>query len=294
MRGWPEPAPDFCRAFGAEVSLFEGRYGRVGAGPELARLFDLAARFAAIPYENLSKILAFAEAGFRPSPRSPERVMADHLALGTGGTCYSLAELFRCLAEAAGLDARPVLCTTRRGVADHCALVVGAGGARYLVDPGYLLAAPVRLPDVAAGSPAGGDRRGAPHLAPAAGGGGGLDLFTLEEEGPRWRYRFSPSPVEPEAFRALWLESFGGLDRRKIVATKRLEDGGVLYLHGHKLRTSGAGGHETRNVRDSLAHAALEGFGISPEVTRRVFAILEAPAGRRGDRAPPPHRAWAR
>jgi arylamine N-acetyltransferase len=282
---------------GAELSLFEARYGGLApaSAPPLARLHDLAARFAAFPYESLSKVVAYLEAGGRPSPRLPARVMADHLSLGAGGTCFSLTELFRCLALAAGLEAHPVLCRTRRGDADHCALVAWAGGRPHLVDPGYLLERP--LPLAGAGAVEG--ERGEPLLvaagsldprfgAPPLERPGELDLFTHEDEGPRWRYRVQTRPPTEAEFRARWLQSFEGLGRKKIVATRRLPGGGVLYLHGHKLRRSGATGHTTRNVRASLADAAREGFGISPVLTERALALLEAAAaasrGRDGDR----------
>jgi arylamine N-acetyltransferase len=117
---------DIARA----VALFEERYGATPRHADLVVLTELLARFAHLPYENLSKILAWANGAAAPTEarRGPRRVMEDHLALGTGGTCFSLTDLLRCLAGASGFRCYPVMAHMRHGANIHCALRVEAGG----------------------------------------------------------------------------------------------------------------------------------------------------------------------
>ena len=273
------------------VGLFEERYGRLPRGG-LAALGDLVARFEPLPYENLTKILALETAGPGAPPlRMPARVMADHLALGTGGTCFSLTELLRELVLEAGFDAHPVMAHMRHGANIHCALRVEAQGRAYLVDPGYLVRRPLAL-TAAPGRAEVGEplllRVGAlAELVPPGVPPGDFDLFTREPSGPRWRYRFSDHPAPREVFLAHWQQSFRLPGLRSLIVTRRDAVGRRLYLHDHKLRRSGGGeASTTRNVRQELAQAVAQSFGIDPEVTSRASAAVEAARqGRgRGDR----------
>jgi arylamine N-acetyltransferase len=253
------------------VALFEERHGRTPPDGSPATLVELVRRFSALPYENLSKILA-------PGPRMPLTVVREHLELGTGGTCFSLAELLGRLARAAGFSAHPVMAHMRHGPNVHCALRVEASnGAAFLVDPGYLLPGPRPLAPGPVGEPApgqpllvpAGSRQGPPADTPA----GDVDLFTHEPGGLVWRYRFShPAPTR-EAFWAHWQRSFGLPGMRSLLVTRR-EGDQRLYLHRHKLRRVGPGGKTTRNVRQRLEQTVAETFGIAPRVTREAGAVL--------------------
>ena len=256
------------------VALFFEHFGAPDHSG-LAALHQLARAFANLPYENLSKILVSDQA----RPRLPLEVVGDHLELGTGGTCFSLTELMRALVNATGLSCHPVMAHMRHGANIHCALRVEAGQRTYLVDPGYLLPRPLELGHA---PPKKGPPRGHPVIVPAGAldgvpdgvPPGDFDLFTREQDGFKWRYRFSDEAPSPETFLRCWRQSFGLPGMRSLVATRRQADSRI-YLHDHKLRLLGPDEKSTRNVRASLEATVEETFGISPQVTRQARAILD-------------------
>jgi arylamine N-acetyltransferase len=258
------------------VALFEERYGVVRAGRGLDGLADLIEGFGRLPYENLSKILAWRAGTLPPTPRFPEQVMEDHLALGTGGTCFSLTELLRQLVASCGLEASPVMAHMKHGSDIHCALQVELRGRPYLLDPGYLVGRPLPLE---ASSEAdwrvGEGRLLAGGTIPGVPDTGGLDLFTMEPEGPRWRYRLAARPAGPDAFERRWLESFHLPGMRSLVVTRRGEDGDRLYLHNHKLRIRGANRRVNENVRATLDATVEQLFGIDAGVVAAARELLE-------------------
>ena len=275
---------DDPRDISRAVALFEERYGTTSRRGDLGALGDLLPRFAHLPYENLSKILAWSNGAVRPieARRGPLRVMEDHLAVGTGGTCFSLTELLRCVARSAGLQCFPVMAHMRHGANIHCALRVEAGGRAYLVDPGYLLRTPLRLANQ---PPRLGDQPGSALIVPAGSldpppppgvPAGDFDLYTVEPEGPRWRYRFADRPVSEEEFLGHWNRSFLQPAMRSLLVTSRGDGGELVYLHNHKLRRQGADGKRTTNVRAELDRRVAESFGIDPAVTRQAASLVAA------------------
>jgi len=264
------------------VCLFEERYGVLHPGSDLSRLTELLRSFSLLPYENLSKILAWSGGQQRDALRLPLRVMEDHLRFGTGGTCFSLTELLRHLVCAAGFSCHPVMAHMRHGPDIHCALRVDAGGEAWLVDPGYLVkqplclsASPVDLRGAQPGQPLV-VRAGTLGPIPEGVPRGDFDLFTLEPEGPRWRYRFSDRAPTHEEFLGHWQRSFHQPAMRSLLVTHRSEEGRLLYLHNHKLRAIDPEHKTTRNVRADLERSVHDLFGIDPEITRRALSLLRA------------------
>jgi arylamine N-acetyltransferase len=266
-------ARDAARA----VGLFEDRYGATPPRGDLGSLYELLERFSHLPYENLTKIIAWDGGLTAPAPRGPLPVVEDHLRLGTGGTCFSLAELLRQLLRAAGFASQPLMAHMAHGDNIHCALRVEAGGRSYLVDPGYVLREPVPF-DAGPSRPSGlllapvGSRPLPSGVRPTL--AGELDLFTLEADTPRWRYRISTRAPSAAEFLEHWRRSFYQPGMSSLLASRLTEEGELLYLHNHKLRRQSAAAKSTLNVRADLEHAVADSFGIDPDVTRRAAAII--------------------
>src|SRR5262249_39781022 len=116
--------------------------------PGEAVLERIARAFAALPYENVTKILKQARSNSaRASLRDAGEVFGDHLRWGTGGTCFSLCNALLKLLESAGFDAFIAMADMHYGKDIHCAVVVRLDDSRFLLDPGYLLHQPIRLPE---------------------------------------------------------------------------------------------------------------------------------------------------
>ena len=311
------------------ASLFEERYGLLPHQGTLGDLTELLGRFAHLPYENLSKIIAWNSGLATSDPmapsqiadskinrandtetrvtlhqhlpgqaildramRRPVQVMEDHLQLGTGGTCFSLTELLRQLLQMAGFSCYPVMAHMRYGNNIHCALRVnlaihpwggkGCSGAAFLVDPGYLVRQPLplRTSTVAPQALA----PGQPLLVPAGSLGpipphiprGDFDLFTVEENGPRWRYRFTDHPPSEDEFLHHWRASFFQPAMHSLFATQRSVEGELMYLHNHKLRRRGSATKVTRNVRADMESTVEQIFGIDRQVTRQAIEIIQS------------------
>src|ERR1022692_1792165 len=106
--------------------------------PSVERLTAVARAFSRLPFENLTKIIKDAEAGrVEEARRTPGEVLADHAALGAGGTCFALTATLLYLVRALGFAAEPILADRRYGADTHSALLVWLAGKPHLLDPGY-------------------------------------------------------------------------------------------------------------------------------------------------------------
>ncbi len=263
------------------IALFQQGFGPLPRRATLGTLTDLLARLSPVPYENLTKIIVLDQHG-GPHLRGPEVVISEHLQLGTGGTCFSLTELMRVLVTSAGFTAYPVMAHMRHGANIHCALIARVGGESYLLDPGYLVRRPLALApspgDKAVeghglGAPLllpAGQREGAPPGVPA----GDFDLFTLEPEGLRWRYRFSDRAPSPQEFEGHWRASFSQQSMGSLFASTSSADAGRVILHNHKLRCQGQQTKVNHNIRASMPGSVEQYFGIDPRITERAAAII--------------------
>lgn len=250
-----------ARAF---VDAFDLRPGR----PDAELLWAAGAAFRRLPYENLTKLIRRAEASpGAPRRRAPADVLAEHLARGTGGTCFALTELFRVVLTDLGFRCRPALCDMGRRTDAHCALVVDLPDGPVLMDPGYLLDRPLPLvPGEERGHTAGLGEVVVRGLADGA--------FEVATFGVA-RYRAKPEPVAPARFRALWEASFdwAGLNG---VHVSQATDGGYAYVHDDNLRLRTAAGKENVKLKGARERELGARFGLAPDVVRRAYALVDA------------------
>jgi arylamine N-acetyltransferase len=244
-------------------------------------LLEVTRAFARIPYENLTKIIRKAErSSVAEARRRPLEVVRDHLALGAGGTCFSLTATLLHLLRALGFRAEPLLADRHYGPDTHCALAVWIDGAPHLLDPGYLVLSPVPLAGLS-------ETRVATAfneviLTPRA-DGTRIDLST-SQGGPRSRrLTFKASPADPGEFLRAWDESFGWEMMRYPLLT-RVRGGSQLYLQEGRLqvRSREATACSEIGPEELPARIASE-FGLEPALVERALAVLrreEGPGGR--------------
>lgn len=235
--------------------------------PDQDLLWAVGEAFAALPYENLTKLIRK-----HTTPpgvcrrRGAGEVVTDHIALGTGGTCFSLTNLFLAVLGRVGYRCRPVLCDMKAGPDTHCAVIIDLPAGPHLMDPGYLLHRPLPLP------PLGESVRATPVAevrVAAVDGGAAYAVRT----GGVLRYRLKPAVVSPEQFVARWEDSFDWGHLGNLHVSRALETG-YAYLHGHKLRVQRPDGKETLNVRADLDGALRDRFGIHPDVAAQARALV--------------------
>lgn len=247
----------------AAAEAFVDHFGIVPKAADRDLLVALGAAFARLPYENLTKLLRKFEREAGEDPRRlPAEVVSDHLALGAGGTCFSLTRLFSAVLARFGYSSRPVLCDMRHRPDNHCALLVESEEGPLLLDPGYLIHEPVLLREGALNKP---DSR----LVRAA--EGSFDLTTYGA----FRYRLKTAEVDDSHFDRVWRASFDWTMMNDVHITSAEEDG-YAYVHGHKVRLNRCGSKENLNIRGTEAEALAARFGFDRALVERAYALVRA------------------
>ena len=231
----------------------------------------VASAFARLPYENLTKIIKAAECGRSPQARrGPREVFSDHVALGSGGTCFSLTAAFLYLVRTLGYKAEPILADRRYGQNTHCALLVWIEGRPHLLDPGYLIVDPTPLP-------AAERRLRTPFnevvLVPAP-ERDTMELRTIEDNGQRYRLTYKLPPVDVPEFLRSWDDSFSWDMMRYPLLTCTGHDR-QRYMRGNHFQVRTRGAVERREISPQEMIARIESeFGIAPSVAARALSIL--------------------
>jgi arylamine N-acetyltransferase len=233
-------------------------------------LRQIVQRFAGLPYENASELLALHERG--PEPRLPEQVVEEHLESGTGATCFGLTcaleELLRCYGFEPRLhlgragDARPL----RPFVPNHAALSVVLEQRIHLCDPGMVLHQPLQV--------------GAPGEVQAHRGAREVTVLTqprehglvseLVETGSGFRQIcfVDLSPLTREAYLAAWRRSFDPLLPAEFLFMSQF-DGEALWTLADRFLTRRDRGGQSRRRVELLQIAGR--WGLPEDLVRRAW-----------------------
>lgn len=242
--------------------------GVAPARPDLEYLKKLSRAFARLPYENLTKIIRAGEIDDPDErPRMPDLVLADHIDVGAGGTCFSLTHFFRTVLEFAGFVAMPVMCDRSYGPNTHCALVVPLGRERYLVDPGYLMEEPIVVPP--SGESVYSGRTRTVRLR-RLGQTSQLILITERKGRSKIRYRMRDEPVPGDLFRELWVDSFGWAMMRHACVSQ-LTDEGQLFMRDGMIRLVDG----TRKSQDRIGSGFSREIERAFHIDRRIVSLAE-------------------
>ena len=259
--------------FSDAVKLFHSHFDCSTRHSDLNFLKSIVLHFSSLPYENLSKIVKHHDVEDSAEKiRLPNEVMNGHAEFGLGGTCFALTFFLQSILEYNGFTCYPVMADMRYGPNTHSALVVLLRGKKLLVDPGYLLNNPLELQEqgvrVFQTDVQGVELR---YLAE----GRIYELYTFNQEGSKWRYKFKDRPVANEDFIALWKSSFSWNGMRGLVLTKNEKDR-MIYVHKTFMRETSWQGKKNFNIKQNYHQRIQEAFGIDPEFTERALAALES------------------
>lgn len=196
-------------------------------------LTKLCTAFAHIPYENLSKIIkSDSVVSSGSAKRFPDEVLREYLHVGTGGTCFSLTAAFIAILNTLGFEAHPILADRHYGTDTHCALVFFREQDIFLLDPGFLIHQPTRLPKTEPLAIA--TEFNILELRPQE-AGQKIELVTVVKNSRRSRLTYKVSPVDGPAFERAWERSFTWEMMTYPVLT-RYSSGRHYYLQGNQLR----------------------------------------------------------
>lgn len=235
-------------------------------------LAKLCTVFAQIPYENLTKIIksdAVISAG--SAKRFPDEVLRDYLHIGAGGTCFSLTAAFIAILSALGFEAHPILADRHYGVDTHCALVFFQEQEILLLDPGFLIYQPTRLPTTEPLTIS--TEFNTIELLPQE-AGQKIELVTVVKNSRRSRLIYKVSPVDGATFGRAWERSFAWEMMTYPVLT-RYSNGRHYYLQGNQLRIRDQQ-RTTRHILtlDEQYECITNTFGISRAVFVKALAVV--------------------
>jgi arylamine N-acetyltransferase len=253
---------------------FLAHYNISVGGPARRMLGTVAAAFARLPYENITKIIKRAESGnCERARRYPEEVIRNHIDWGTGGTCFSLTSAFVHLVRSMGWEAEYILADRRYGPDTHCALLLWMDGEAHLLDPGYLIVDPI--PVCSSGPPREYETDFNRLVLAPEGNAGRISLFTAQGNARTYRLTYKTSPVDAGEFYAAWDASFDW-DMMRYPLLTRIAGSRQIYLKGSRIQIRGAGTVESRKIpsEDLIARIAAE-FSIHPSVVARALSILK-------------------
>jgi arylamine N-acetyltransferase len=264
---------DVPQGTGLALRRFLAHFQLDPAAPPAVLLRQVAAAFAELPYENLTKIIKEAATG-RPDEarRGPAEVIGEHIAHGTGGTCFSLTATLLHLLRALGWESQPLLADRPYGPDTHCALAVWIDNRPHLIDPGFLLTEPVPLEsDAEQTVPTGFHEL---RLVPRP-GGSKLDLFTIQNGKSTLRISFKTEPADWGQFLKVWDASFAW-DMMRYPVLTRMAGGQHLYLNGNRMQTRSRDAVQRTEIAPAeLAAWIARTFGIDAEVATKALAILQ-------------------
>lgn len=247
------------------TDIFFDHFG-LTPGEGTDRLYDVAAAFSRIPWENLTKFLLKARGEERL--RMPGEVYEGFARDGTGGTCYSLTEALGSVLYACGWSVRPLTGHMRHGRNIHCALLAEGVEGVFLLDPGFVVPLPVQL------------GRDGGHLdlpgrrlvwTPS---GDGWDLHSEENGGkPEWRYHLESRNLSRKEFIAFWEDSFNAPGLNSLHINLSLPDR-RLSAHNGNLRIAGEKQRENRKLASDYGASVAEAFGLSAGLAEHAWSEL--------------------
>lgn len=228
-----------------------------------------------VPFENATKLVKAARAGNPETAlRGPVEFWEEYLRWGSGGTCFAVTAAYQFLLRYLGFTSRLVFCHLpgNRPKA-HSALLVELDGKRILVDVGYALPAPVALPEQ------GTVRRSTPYYDVEIRTGPGEEylVFSEDDRGQRFRYRFQTGPVTEADYQAAWRRTFHpDAPYMRRLALGRFQDGTrLLYKDGTSIFEITRAGETSRVLEGPPAEALAASFGLAPALVEAALHSLE-------------------
>ncbi|MDP6359045.1 MAG: arylamine N-acetyltransferase [Planctomycetota bacterium] len=223
--------------------------------------------FQGINYENVTKILSFAEHG--RLLRTAEILVTDLLESGTGGTCFSLTWLAYRTLEHLGLNAHLVMGDRRYGENTHCALVCEADSENWLLDIGFLVFDPILMKCDSTTKIK--TALNTFELVPTK-----ENLFeahTTFRGSRKHRFTIKTERVENDTFLLHWEKSFD-FDMMEYPLVTRIIDGRQHYLQGLSYQTRTEAETVERELTvEEAPEFVNEIFGIDSDLTARAYEI---------------------
>lgn len=241
-------------------------------------ILDLCERISHVTYENLTKIIRYAQAGNADNARKLDDSYENNLdSWMGGGTCFSLT--WHLYQELRHMGYAPKLLMGDKRIEKniHCALLLPTCGENFLLDPGYLIFEPLKIPEAIPFKKSQAFFPLVPNTVRLDFENGVLALYTGSVHGQmKLRFEFDIRGVSPQEFQRHWSESF---DREMMTypVLNRLDrkKGVQYYYQKGNLLIRDKNGSRLEQINPSNRVERLhEIFGIDRETIERALGIL--------------------
>lgn len=246
-----------------------------------AAVLSLLRELSALPYENLSKIVAFHHGG--ADLRTVEKALDLSSGwlerardTGAGGTCFSLTWWLHLRLREAGFPSAFLLADKGRSRDIHCGLRLDLGGRGYLLDPGYMIFEPLPLPEAGLSSVLWSSPNEVILEDTVTAEGRVWRLSSGPRGAPKWRFDFRQAAASESGFLRAWEASYA-LPMMGYPVLNRLRDGDQYYLQKRSLLVRTPTTSEMRKLGREELLETLEGvFGIPGGLAREALDIVLA------------------
>ena len=220
-----------------------------------------------VPFENASKIVRDADIGdLAAKPRTPDVFWSDHLATGTGGTCFARVAAFDALLTELGFRTRRVIGRVREP-GDHAALFVETGGREVIADVGF------PLPGLIAPEPGLVETTLASLRVDRDGEGLRVTYDGGVPEGPRSLF-LDTQTVAPEKYRELWERTFrGGAPFLRELTMRRDRGDRILSYAGGEVRVDDRHSRLRVPLPAPRSSVLARLFDIDQDLLSRAFSL---------------------
>lgn len=244
-------------------------------------VLSLLRELSALPYENLSKIVAFHHGG--ADPRKAEKAL--DLAsgwlerardTGAGGTCFSLTWWLHLRLREEGHASAFLLADKGRSRDIHCGLRLDHGGRGFLLDPGYMIFDPLPLPEAGLSSVLWSSPNEVILEDTITPEGRVWRLASGPRGAPKWRFDFRREAAPEAEFLRAWEASYA-FPMMGYPVLNRVRDGNQYYLQKRSLLVRTPETSDMRKLDREGMLEALEGvFGIPGGLARDALDIVLA------------------
>lgn len=232
----------------------------------------LLSQLSRIPYENLSKAVYHSEARQTETVlmQTPGELITRHQTMGSGGTCFSLTWYLCDWLSKKGYVVYPVMCDRVYGKNTHCCAILEYEGERYLLDPGYLSFAPIRLDANQSSSleTVFNTIEVVPESAYR------YKLNTLYQKEKKHRFILKDERISEADFFRHWKASFEWESMTYPVVTMLKEDAHYYFQKQNLYIRKKTGSEQLKIPPEKLADTLKACFGISETLTRQALDIF--------------------
>lgn len=243
------------------------------------KVLEMCNRFSSVTYENLTKIIRYAETGSASSALSLDDSFENDVdSWMGGGTCFSMTWFVYKELLGMGLSPKLWMGHKRKERNIHCSLSLPYEGKEYLFDPGYLIFDPLPLPHSYVAPENEAFFPLVPNAVRLIRKKDSLELWTGSlQGGMKLRFEFETAGVSEGEFRRFWQESFDREMMTYPVLNRLDREKGIQYYFqkGNLMIRDSQGSRMERIEKNKQVSLLSEIFDLDPALIEKALFALD-------------------